>query len=130
MRHATRVFVFASSYFVVTACGSEERSSLKEMTPQNTIVLAAMGGNTSCGTGDDGQPSPYPMSFYGNFKDVVDRTAIARDQAVRWLVSCHTGESTLHYAISDDPSTVHHVAIDQTADIVRALAGDDGKVFL
>lgn len=132
MRHIVRLFAFAVVAKALTACGSyDSQSNLKDVqTERDKVVFAIMGGNTSCGTDGNGQSSPYAMSLYGSFRAVADEVSAQRGEPIRYLISCHTSESTLIYATSDAPDVIQRAPIEQTTALVKKMQGDDGKLYI
>jgi pimeloyl-ACP methyl ester carboxylesterase len=108
-----------------TGCGSGTDLSQGTSVARPSVLLAVLGGNTSCGRDGNVGSSPYGQDMWRPLEQL--QTTLTEDGfRVDYFVSCHNSDSALHYATSEAPRQVQTVAYAQTPVLIDALRESTG----
>lgn len=129
MRSSSVVCAIAGAYafltFVLIGCG-QTPSQLASVKQPEHVLLAIMGGNTSCSTDDDGNSSPQWMGMTAPFNNLRKKLEESGQYTVSYFLSCHNSDAAVHYAASDDPTSIHDTDFTGTKEKIDQLYESTG----
>src|SRR4051812_33280515 len=113
--------------FFVGCGAATDHSSLTGGALPGRILLAGVGGNTSCKPDSTGASTPYGMKMFAPFKQLADSLHADQGLEVDFFLSCHESDATVHYFASDQPTKLVDIPIDAVAGTLNNLLTSRGS---
>lgn len=117
---------------LLASCGPAPTRAALESVPTPRVLVAVLGGNSSCKRDASGQSSPLGMDMYAPFAAMAERLGRDNGFVVDWLVSCHESDAAVHYVSSTAPDSRLTMTIAQVPDKLATLqrAGEPRPMVL